>query len=69
MVYKFDQVAYFLRPMWGHPAKFMGPTWGRQGPGGPHFGPMNLAVWVSFRMLISYDVSIAIDIYALNTQA
>ena len=23
----------------------MGPTWGRQDPGGPHVGPMNLAVW------------------------
>ena len=27
-------------------ARFMGPTLGRQGPGGPHVGPMNLAVWV-----------------------
>ena len=24
----------------------MGPTWGRQDPGGPHGGPMNLAIWV-----------------------
>ena len=23
----------------------MGPIWGRQGPGGPHVGPMNFAVW------------------------
>ena len=23
----------------------MGPTWGRQDPGGPHVGPMNFAVW------------------------
>ena len=23
----------------------MGPTWGWQDPGGPHVGPMNLAVW------------------------
>ena len=23
---------------------YIGPTWGRQDPGGPHFGPMNLAV-------------------------
>ena len=22
----------------------MGPTWGRQDPGGPHVGPMNLAI-------------------------
>ena len=24
----------------------MGPTWGRQYPGGPHVGPMNFAIWV-----------------------
>ena len=24
----------------------MGPIWGRQDPGGPHVGPMNLAIWV-----------------------
>ena len=23
----------------------MGPTWDRQGPGGPHVGPMNLGIW------------------------
>ena len=23
----------------------IGPTWGRQYPGGPHVGPMNLAIW------------------------
>ena len=23
----------------------MGTIWGRQGPGGPHVGPMNLAIW------------------------
>ena len=27
-------------------SKVMGPTWGRQGPGGLHVGPMNLAIWV-----------------------
>ena len=25
----------------------MGPLWGRQDPGGPHIGPMNLAIWAS----------------------
>ena len=25
----------------------MGPIWGRQDPGGPHAGPMNLAIWVA----------------------
>ena len=24
----------------------MGSTWGRQDPGGPHVGPMNLVIWV-----------------------
>ena len=24
----------------------VGPIWGRQDPGGPHFGPMNFAIWV-----------------------
>ena len=24
----------------------MGPTWGRQDPGGPNVGPTNLAIWV-----------------------
>ena len=23
----------------------MGPTWGRQDPGGPHVGPINFAIW------------------------
>ena len=23
----------------------MGPIWGRQDPGGPYVGPMNLAIW------------------------
>ena len=25
----------------------MGPIWGQQGPGGPHVGPMNFAIWVN----------------------
>ena len=25
----------------------MGPIWGRQDPGGPHVGPLNLAIWVA----------------------
>ena len=28
-------------------ARFMGPIWGRQDPGGAHVGPMNLANWVA----------------------
>ena len=27
----------------------MGPTWGRQDPGGPHVGHMNLAIWVFYQ--------------------
>ena len=26
-------------------AKFMGPIWGRQDPGGPHVGPLNFVIW------------------------
>ena len=26
----------------------MGPTWGRQDPGGTHVGPMNFAIWVVY---------------------
>ena len=26
-------------------ARFMGPAWGWQDPGGPHVGPMNFAIW------------------------
>ena len=30
----------------------MGLIWGRQDPGGPHVGPMNLAIWVYFHFII-----------------
>ena len=33
---------------------YMGPTWGRQDPGGPHVGPMNLAIWDSKWWLMYY---------------
>ena len=29
----------------------MGPIWGRQGPGGPHIGPMNFDIWVELTSL------------------
>ena len=35
----------------GHGAN-MEPIWGRQDPGGPHVGPMNLAIWVCLCRLI-----------------
>ena len=31
----------------------MGPTWGRQDPGGPHVGPMNLVIWDVFGVYTS----------------
>ena len=31
----------------------MGPTWGRQDPGGSHVGPMNLAIWECYGQVIS----------------
>ena len=34
----------------------MGPTWGRQDPGGPHVGPMNLAI---LEVMWSSGVSLA----------
>ena len=34
----------------------MGPTWGWQDPGGPHVGPMNLAIWVIWSTW-NYEVS------------
>ena len=27
------------------PGANMGPVWGQHGPGGPHVGPMNFAIW------------------------
>ena len=35
----------------------MGPIWGRQGPGGPHVGPMKFAIWAytaESRLSITY---------------
>ena len=46
--YKTRGLYYYWDPMLSQAsliARFMGPTWGRQGPGGPHVGPMNLAIW------------------------
>ena len=31
----------------------MGPIWGWQDPGGPHVGPMNLAIWVTWNSIIT----------------
>ena len=32
----------------------MGPTWGRQDPGGPHVGSMNFALWELFRFCVLF---------------
>ena len=32
----------------------MGPTWGRQEPGGPHVGPMNLAIGEDTQYMLVY---------------
>ena len=39
----------------------MGPTSGRQGPGGPHVGPMDLAIWDIMKYVV--DVSLMSVIY------
>ena len=33
---------------------YMGPTWGRQDPGGPHVDPMILAIWGVFNQIILF---------------
>ena len=30
----------------------MEPIWGRQDPGGPHVGPMNVAIWVYYHTFV-----------------
>ena len=34
---------------------YMGPTWGRQDPGGPHVGPMILAICESYHITCAAD--------------
>ena len=38
----------------------MGPTWGRQDPGGPHVGTMNVAIWELLKMCCSEGVNIGL---------
>ena len=42
----------------------MGPTWGQQDPGGPHGGPMSLAIWKDMP-----SISIAKLMYIYTGQA
>ena len=37
----------------------MGPTWGRKDPGGPHVGPMNLAIWAIALFIIFSVINIS----------
>ena len=40
----------------------MGPTWGRQDPGGPHVGPMDIAIWaITYRLL--GDIAVIGNVY------
>ena len=34
----------------------MGPTWGRQNPGGPHVGHMNFVIWERVHKAFLYDI-------------
>ena len=44
----------------------MGPIWDRQGPGGPHVGPMNFAIWDSLPRITSKWINILkVPIYVL----
>ena len=36
----------------------MGTIWGRQGPGGPHIGPMDFAIWV----LNAYEITLLAEL-------
>ena len=42
-------------------AKFMGPTWGRQDPGGPHVGPWNFAILVFIVQILIQVIIIIIS--------
>ena len=42
----------------------MGPTWGRQDPGGPHVGHMYLTIWDNLLLGVSYDMSILVHCLA-----
>ena len=39
-------------------ARFLGPTWGRQDPGGPHVGHMNFAIWVVHHMYHNISINL-----------
>ena len=39
----------------------MGPTWGRQDPGGPHVGPMNVAIMDNKKYIIAILSFVGVD--------
>ena len=39
----------------------MGPICGRQGPGGPHVGPMNFAIWAQWTISRNHTMSHQVD--------
>ena len=45
----------------------MGPIWGQQDPGGPHIGPMNLAIWagiiIKFILILSILICFAFTVW------
>ena len=43
-------LTWFHRPDSEARGAYMGPTWGRQDPGGSHVGPMNFAIRAIFRV-------------------
>ena len=47
----------------------MGPTWGRQDPGGPHVGPMNIGIRVDFETEILDNVETESDTYEKQNEA
>ena len=49
----------------------MGPIWGRQGPGGPHVGPINFAIWrpltpIFFLMCVLTMLRLPVSIWILK---
>ena len=46
----------------------MGPIWGPQDPGGPHVGPMNLAIWGGYDFkCVNFKHSLGVTILNIQT--
>ena len=49
----------------------LGPIWGRQEPGGPHVGSINIAIWESTRIFFEYqwtEISLLLHLNAFLPQ-